>query len=169
MCTMGEVIEVQTVQPPALPAQNVQKSAKQAVDDLLPELTPYVDPTAPDLQPLTNDKDTDLQKRLTASQKQHFLDVFSASGGLLGVACKAISIAPQTMRLHLQRDANWLRHLKLAKYSLGENVLSTSYKRALEPSGVIDRMFQLQKRFFPHVYGEVRHQIKIGIGIQLGP
>ena len=155
--------------PAALPPEEARKKGRSEVEALLPELTPYVDPTAPDLAPLTNDRDSDLHRKLSAGEKQHFLDAYQSSGGVLSVACKAVSITPHTMRFHLQRDPNWLRHLKLLKFTLGEAVLAKSYERALTDNGVVDRMFQMQKRFFPHVYGDKSVKVAVGVHIDFGP
>ena len=136
------------VLPAVRPVQTVT-----GIANLLPELPSYLEEPLNDLK---DDPSTgkSFKTQFTAEQKADFIRHYVASGGLFLQSCAAISSTAPTVYWHLSQDKDWTRSLKLAKLALGETVMSTSYKRALEPNGVIDRMFQIQKRFFPSAYGD---------------
>ncbi len=136
----------------------------------LPELTPYADPTAKDASELTDDDRKSLPintKPFSKELKEAFLIAFKSNGGLFLESCTHIGYPMSTVVRHLGYDPVWTSHLRRVKLSLGESVMSSSYKRALEPSGVIDRMFQLQKRFFPSAYGDRGTSVVVGVSVGL--
>jgi hypothetical protein len=83
-------------------------------------------------------------------------------------AAAKIGGTPALLYGHLQRDPGFRSAFSLAKLSLGDKIQATSVRRALDDSGVTDRMCQL-KRFFPSVYRETQPQVNVGVSLQFNP
>lgn len=120
--------------------------------NLLPELPDYLEQSCFKLT-----DDTKLGKHwktrlLTAEEKSTFVRAYVSTGSIREAA-EISKIPVPTFYKHLQDDTDFQRSMTLAKFSMGDSLQATSYRRALEPNGVIDRMAQL-KRFFPRIYRE---------------
>ena len=138
---------------------------------LLPELPAYLEK---DIQQLQSDQalvdqlgTSKFCRNFSADEKAAFLRAFRASGGSFTRACEVISARYATVWHHLSIDREWSQQLSYLKLAMGEKVESFSYKMALTPRGVTDRMAQL-KRFFPSVYRNNDQPIQVGIAINLG-
>ncbi len=165
---MGTQVLLLPAPKPATPPAVVAKSKPLEILTFLPELTPYADPLAQDATVLTDDDTKTLPinvKAFSKELKEGFLIAFKSSGGMFLDSCTKIGQPMSTVVRHLGYDPVWTAHLRRVKLSLGESVMSSSYKRALEPSGVIDRMFQLQKRFFPSAYGDKGSTVVVGVSV----
>lgn len=126
------------------------ENPQSRIASLLPELPDYLERSIFNLQP--DDNKHPRAHNLSAEEKQTFVRIYVDTGSI-DEACKAVDISVPTFYSRMQTDPDFERSMTLAKLSMGDRIQSTSYKRALEPNGVVDRMCQL-KRFFPRIYRE---------------
>ena len=142
----------------------LEQTPTESITSFLPELPSYLESG---LSSLSDDTDKSYTKPFTAELKQAFIRRYSANGGLFGKTCEDLDLEINTVKRHFDKDSLWTRQLKRAKLSLGEATMQVGYARSLDPNGVVDRMFQLQKRFFPAAYGDNRSQVNIGLMVNL--
>lgn len=129
-----------------------EKPQENFAANLLPELPDYLEQSCfklTDDAPLGKHWKT---RYLTAEEKMTFVRAYVSSGSIRKAA-ETSKIPVPTFYKHLQTDPDFQRAMTLAKLSMGDSLQATSYRRALEPNGVVDRMCQL-KRFFPRIYRE---------------
>ena len=133
---------------------SVASRPNNRVSFLLPELPAYLERSLSQVQSDQSLPEMAIARRkFTELEKDTFIRTYVQSGGNFSLACNSIESDPDTVYFHFGLDQAWQRVFNHAKLSMGQILQSTSYNRALEPAGVIDRMCQL-KRFFPSIYKE---------------
>ena len=136
--------------------------AKEAVRELLPEFSPYIESYFRNLQ----DDNGFLKHLLTATEKEILCRVYAKTGSIDRV-CEKAGFSPPTLYRHLEIDEDFRRAFRLAKMSLLDGVQSKSVEMALQDKGVVDRMCQL-RRLAPQVYRESStQQINVGVSVNL--
>lgn len=143
----------------------VHEEAKEAVRQLLPELPDYVEAV---LSKLEDDNGLHFKSReLSAAEKATICRTYARTGSLERT-CQRAKVSLSALYRHLQIDEKFRAAFALSKLSIGDSIQSVSVKRALQDSGVVDRMCQL-KRFFPKVYKDQQPQIAVGVSVNIQP
>lgn len=101
---------------------------------------------------------------MTKESKRQFVQSFITHNLKFIETCQVLQLSPYTVKSFINRDPYFKEALRLAGLCYIERVEGVSRAQALDPKGVIDRMFQL-KHLRPDVYGDKPNVMAVQINM----